>query len=342
MSLKTIWISLRAIDYTVQAFNGLQRNINKIIKDEKDLAKQHEALRANALKATEATMMMFTLSAQMAGSILNMAMASRQGAGDMARLNQQIFLAKNSLNNAAYEFLKATKILDFLNWAMKGIADNKGVATLVIGLIALGAVLTAGLGIYTAYLAVSSLVTIKNAVVATSNNAVTTSTNTLNIATKNLAFSMAAVLGYFTMFLMLATAFKGTARIIVSAIMLIVAAYLLWTKAQAAATGGISLIGAGIGLAGATAMAGGLTGAFASGTQSVQKTGPIFAHKGEVVYNPATNRPLQVGNDMGRGSGSTTNMNTQITIENIHTKADYDDVAYQINKANRMGARSVR
>jgi hypothetical protein len=347
MSIRMIWITIRAVDYASQVFGQLQKNIGGLIQSEGKLAKQNEALRNTALKAGEASLMMFTLSSQLAGSLLNMAMASREGAGEMARLKQQIFLTNNALNNAAFEFLKVTGVLTFLSNVLNAIQKNRALQFLVIGLLVAGTVITAILGIILAYNVVTSLAAIKTLALAQTQTVLIPAVIKTGFAFKSLAASIGAAVGFFGIFFMIASSLSGPAKTIIGLIGAIITAIIALIVAQAAATGGLSTLftahGAALGIAAGAGLGlatGGL-GSFDSGTQSVQKTGPIFAHKGEVVYNPSTNRPLQIGNDMGRG-GSTTNMNTQITIENIHTKADYDDVAYQINKANRSGARSVR
>lgn len=348
MSMRTIWITLRAVDYASQVFNQLQKGIGSLIVSENKLSKQNEVLRQTALKAGEASLMMFTLSSQLSGQILNMAMSSREGAGDMARLKQQIFLTTNALNNAAYEFLKVTGILGILSSALNAIQNNKALQYLVIALLVVGAVVTAGIGIYLAYIAITSLAAIKTLALAQTQTVLIPAVTKTGFAFKSLAVSIGAAVGFFSIFFMIASSLSGPAKTIIGIIGGIISALIALIVVQAAATGGLSALfsahGAALGAAAGAGLGlgiGGL-GGFAGGTQAVQRTGPVFAHKGEVIYNPATNRPSQVGNDLTRGSGSTTNMNTQITIENVHTKADYDDVAYQINKANRMGARSVR
>lgn len=350
MSIRAVWITIRAIDYASQVFSSIQKSVETLKQKETALSKENDRLRQTALKAAEASIMMATLSSQLAGSIFNMAMKSRQGAGDMARLNQQMFLTSNALNNAAYEFLKVTGILDFLNNALRAIERNPALSKLIIGLMAVGAVLTAGVAIYFAYVAITSLAAIKTFALAKSQQTLLVPINKVTAAWKTQAMAVGLAFGAFAVFFTIASQFHGVARIVVSAIMIIVGALILLATWQAMTTGGLSTLAGTAGVisvgaiaAGSLGIAGEATGTFASGTQSVQKTGPVFAHKGEVIYNPATNRPLQIGNDINKNAGgNVTNMNTQITIENVHTKADFDDVAYQINKANRMGARSVR
>jgi hypothetical protein len=165
------------------------------------------------------------------------------------------------------------------------------------------------------------------------------------ISFNTLALSIAACVASFMIFFMITQMFTGTARIIVSAIMLIVGALILlaWMEniVSFGFAGGLQVLGAGVGAAVAGGV--GLATSFQGGTRSVPRTGPVFAHEGEIIYNPSTNRPLQVGNDLGaQGGGGASVSSTQIIIEQVNTKADIDDLGPALNQAYRKASRSRR
>jgi len=165
----------------------------------------------------------------------------------------------------------------------------------------------------------------------------------LGVSFNVLLISIGACVASFMVFYMIATSLTGWARTIVSAIMLIVGALVVLAVAEGLVTGGLSTIIGGIG-AGAAAAGGAslATQSYQGGTRSVPRTGPVFAHEGEIIYNPSTNRPLQVGNDLGAQGSGVTQSTTQIVIENVHTKADIDDLGPELNQAYRKAARSRR
>ena len=96
-------------------------------------------------------------------------------------------------------------------------------------------------------------------------------------------------------------------------------------------------VGAGL-AAGVMAIGGG----FQMGTRSIGKTGFALVHKHEVVYNPTTNRPTQIGNDLGRGGGETNFYDMPVTIETVNTKADIEDLDKKMSEAWRRRMRRRR
>lgn len=75
---------------------------------------------------------------------------------------------------------------------------------------------------------------------------------------------------------------------------------------------------------------------FQHGTRMVGQTGPAMLHQGEIVYNPATGRPSQVGNDLtgGMGGGLTT-IDASIHADTINTKADTEELNDLLRKQGR-------
>jgi hypothetical protein len=77
------------------------------------------------------------------------------------------------------------------------------------------------------------------------------------------------------------------------------------------------------------------------GTRMVGETGPAFLHKGEVVYNPSTGRPTQIGNDLA-GSGSTTHIDASMHVDTLNTKMDTEELDRLTKKQARVIALNNR
>ena len=97
-------------------------------------------------------------------------------------------------------------------------------------------------------------------------------------------------------------------------------------------------------VAGATAIGGAIAASSIShqmGTRQVAQTGPAFLHKGEVVYNPSSGRPTQVGNDLAGGGGSTS-IDASMHVENLNTKMDTEQLNEYVRKQQRTIALNNR
>ena len=113
------------------------------------------------------------------------------------------------------------------------------------------------------------------------------------------------------------------------------------------AAGGISILSFGtaaaIGAAALVAAAGVAYGLepHQMGTRMVSETGPSFLHKGEVVYNPASGRPTQIGNDLAGGRGMTS-IDASMHVETINTKMDTEELNTLVKKQQRTIALNNR
>lgn len=122
----------------------------------------------------------------------------------------------------------------------------------------------------------------------------------------------------------------------------VVLAAILWYAAGAVSImsfGGAAILGAAASAA-AAGVAYGLE-PHAMGTRMVSETGPAYLHKGEVVYNPASGRPTQVGNDLTGGGGMVHNDNS-MTIGTVNTKMDTEELATLVKKQQRTIAQNNR
>ena len=341
--LRTIWITIRAMNYATRVFDDIQRDIGKLMGIEIELAGVNRELVKSAMQFGVAGIMMATLSNRITMMMVDMAGASQEGAMEIAKLKQSMDETTRSLGATMFEVLKTTGILDTLNGALKTIRDNKALQILIAGGMVLIVVLTSLAAVtFIAWGALDGLLIIAG-LGKFVFNVLSVALQTAQWSMTSLAISTGLAFGAFLLIYNILMGLDGPVRIAVAAIMILVGALVALWAIESAASLGIALVAGGVAAAGAVALASTFTqGNFQSGTRGVPKTGPIFAHKGEVVYNPATNRPLQVGNDLMKdteGKGETNNFNIPITIENLHTKSDMDNVGVEMSKAFRKGMR---
>lgn len=262
-NLRTVWITLRATNYTAQAFSAVARQCDWLDDKEKKLMSQNLRLGTAALSAG---MMFNTMGDQMGG--------------------------------AGGEMMKQASIMMYIIG--------------VLGYLKAGYIMLTGI-----------------------NWAHMTSVLGLDMSYKMLALSAAAAFGAFLLVYNVLMAMNNPAfSAIVTVILAIAAALWALFVAESAATMGVALAigGAAAGAALATAKQ---MGTFQMGTRMVSATGPVIAHKGEILYNPSTGRPTQVQNDLQGGGASTSVYEMPIMIENVHTKADIDDLDSEMRKAWR-------
>lgn len=342
-SLRTIWITIRAMNYATRVFDDLQRDLKGMINTEELLNKQNRELLKSTMQYSVAGIMFVTLAQRMASSIFDMAAASTEGATAMAEFtaNQQAMQA--SLANTAYELLQSTGILDFLNTVMNTIKENKALQMVVMVVIMLVSALIALAGISMFVLAINNVMHLSFLKTATSMITAKMSTDSLKVSMAGLGGAIGLAVGAFGIFYSLLNMLDGPAKTAVSAIMLVVGVLVALMAAEAGASLGITLIASAAAIAGGLALGQQLLGgSYAFGTRSIPRTGLVYAHEGEVIYNPTTNRPLQVGRDLAaasQGGGSTSITTVPITIQNLNTKSDIDDLGDEMSQALRKGMR---
>jgi len=78
------------------------------------------------------------------------------------------------------------------------------------------------------------------------------------------------------------------------------------------------------------------------GTRYVGRTGPALLHAGEVVYNPSTGRPTQVGNDLQGGMGGGTQIDASMHIDTVNTKMGIEEMNELFKKQGRRIANDQR
>lgn len=119
----------------------------------------------------------------------------------------------------------------------------------------------------------------------------------------------------------------------------------LWSSATAMSTltWGAAAIAGGAAIAGAAAVGLHAAGMFQMGTRMVGQTGSAFVHHGEVIYNPSTGRPTQVGNDLSGGlGGGVTTIDASLHVETLNTKASEEQLNELLRKQGRKIAEGQR
>jgi hypothetical protein len=130
---------------------------------------------------------------------------------------------------------------------------------------------------------------------------------------------------------------------IAAAVAILLIPLLLASKAMNVLT-----LGAAGGIATITNATAGISGMGASmlsaqhGTRYVGRTGPALLHEGEIVYNPSTGRPTQVGNDLQGGMGGGTQIDASMHVDTINTKADVEELNELLKKQGRRIANDQR
>jgi hypothetical protein len=300
LGLRTIWIALRAVNYTDFAFQKTIINLNNLMKAEEAATK---ATIQHAKYAAMAGMMWMSL-----GVMLG------QAGMEMARTTTTL---KPFVN-----------VVDSL---FKTMEKSEALRTFVSILL----------------LAVSALTIFGGAammVKAIQDIAWLPSVHRMIVAHQALAGALGACAAGFMIFFVL----KDVLGPIPAALFAVAAAMAIlvvqmWMAAGAMSvlTWGLAAVAGGAALAGAIAVAAG-AGKYQMGTRSAGATGLAFVHKHEVIYNPTTNRPTQVGNDLNRGAGETNFYEMPVTIETVNTKADIEDLDKKMSEAWRRRMRRRR
>lgn len=271
-NLRTVWITLRATNYTAQVFNAVVRQCDSLSFAEKKLITQQLRL-GNA--AMSAGIMFNTMGDQMGGA----GGQALQMAGNMMYLLSALGYSKAIILMASHFFF------------------DHGI---VIRTVALS---------YT-----------------------------------ELAIAISSAIAGFIIIMMITNTFGRAAGMVAGLAMAVIGLALAFTFLKAVISGGTSLAIDTASMIGVGLIAGGIAGALYAytshqmGTRMIAATGPVIAHKGEIIYNPSTGRPTQTQNDLANGGTSTIIYEMPITIGTVNTKADIDDVDEKIGKAIKRAA----
>jgi len=355
LGMRTIWIALRAVNYTQRAFDQVLRNLKNLSMKEEELVERTRAVLKVSVAFIATGMMFTTMGLMMAQSLFNMAMQSQKGAYEMGVLQEEINRAKLVMADAVYDFLKASHVLDLLHFVLDSMTRNKYIGMIVAGFMAFVAVCLTAAGII--LMLVGSIKAL-NAILPISNwHIVLFEINlkrfnlTLTITSFQLlrvALAINIAFGAFVLLMMITDRFGKAAGMVVSLAIAILGLAMAISTLKAVLSMGATLaqditafaVPLGLLSAGIAGMA--YAASKQMGTRALPYTGLFYGHKGEVVYNPHTERPTMIAGDLERERPTYVNYDIPVTIENVHTKADFDDLDEQLRKGLRKAGRRRR
>lgn len=356
LGMKTIWISLRAMNYTDRAFRAAIGNLDELDDAEKNHLKNLLRMKDAARMNVAAGMLYAAMAGMMAQSLFAFMSTTEAGAEYMSEFTATLDEAKIALADTFFETMRPA--LDVIRMFLELLRDN---APLRYAIVLIATLATAALGLYGAY---KVLLGIKEGIAAARALNIWLSEHQLILAKKQLASNTALTASSISLGTALAyvgvsaafglAVFFGLkdvlgplpAMLLAVAVALIPLVIMLWKASVATSilTAGIATIAGLAALGGALGMmnmAG--VGNFQMGTRSAPYTGPMMVHRGEVIYNPETERPTGIAAELRRGAGpSVTHQKIEIGIEHLHTEAPFDEVDEKMGKTLRRKMRNSR
>lgn len=345
--LRTIWITLRAINYTERVFGDVIKSISGLIGKELELTKVGEEQIRSITRLIQAGTLFVTLAQMSAQNMLNWTMATKVGADEMENLTAAMEDTKIAIADTFYEVLKGIGILDALRGTLQAIQENKALQLLVFGFLTLAVAVTGIIGSYFLFLALSksiafwSLVLIgRELTLSQMFTLLAAKVGLADISMKKLAISTALALGVFGAVFAILKDMHPAISAAIAIILALAAAFIKLYIAESFATLGVAAIA---GAAGATIATGyAMAHGFQQGTRSAPYTGLAMVHRGEVIYNPATGSPTQVGNELGQERSGVTYQQVKVKIDNVNTRADIEDLDEKLSRGLRRGMRANR
>jgi len=352
IGLRTIWITLRAVNYTDRAFRAAIDNTKKLQGEEKKhmdaLLRQRKEIMANI----SAGLLYTAMGAIMIAGFYQLAQSTQLGASYMQQLNQSLTELKTQMADAFFVVLKPA--LDILQMFI-GFMKQYPVISRVIAVLAVYAsTLLLLVGLYKIFSGAIALVNNSQAInlLMTKILGAEQVKNGFIVRGATISYQQlgVAIFGALGIFLVAMTALRGMNPIFTAAIAIVLALatafWFLWAGISAATLGvGLAIGGAAAGAAVATAMNVQdqmNANSYAGGTRALPKTGMFLGHKGEVVYNPSTGRPTQIANEVEGTHPSSTTQQIQVNIDTINTKADVDDLDKELSRNLRKVANRSR
>lgn len=336
---RTIWISLRAVNYTTQAFQDTVHGLSK-------LQQAQLRLKMDAARNMMAVGAMYVAMGGMAIMVISRIMnQSELGRKVLGEFGDSVGKSMGKLGDSLSKVM--TPLLNIVAKILELATANPIISDLLAGLIVLGAVILIASGavkLFSGAVAILNLqLMVKKLMVHGAQQSLLPyigATTGAAHATMGLATAIAAVTGGFAIaYVILSTINSPIASAIAVIAGLTIALWALFI-AESAASVGIALVAGGIAAAGAVTLAS-QYGAFGKpeyqmGTRMLTKTGPIIGHRGEIVYNPENQLPTQVNRGM---EGKSTSLRQNVTIDlsgsTIQTKADKDELLPMIKRGLR-------
>ena len=345
MGMRTIWISLRAMNYTDRAFRSAIKNLRNLSDEEKRNVREALKMMRVGRMQIQAGMLYSAMLAMMGGQLFKLMSQTKVGAGYMREFTKSIEDIKIAFADTFFETLRP--ILDIVKGFLDLMKQNAPLRTAVVILALLAGTLV---GLYSSYMLISGIrkhmiaqMTLENYLRAKgliikfkdamANITLTASNHAL--ATSLMAVGVGAAFGlgvFFALKDVVGPLSAGFAALAIALIPLVIQLGLA-AGFMSALTLGVAAIAGVAGVASIVAAVSSATGGFAGGTRALPNTGLFFGHKGEVVYNPATDRPTGMG---GNGE-QVTHISNQFDFSGttINTKADEEELVPLIRKTVR-------
>lgn len=331
--MRTIWINLRAMNYTDQAFRQSILNVNKL----KDAEKKEYDIAIKRLNTarlgTQAGMLNVAMGAMFTKQLFNIMNATRVGSQYMAMFNYELNEMKVMFADSLFESLKP--FMDTLRDLFGLIRANPAIAKMASTLALLTGVVITGAGAIRVlnwtieqYIAKETLKKLVQDNSTLSTIQATLANHGLNLSLKAVIGTLAVGIAGFTIAYTIFKDLPPVIGVVTGAILALATAVILLSAALTPARAALAV---GLGAASVGALLGAYTSAtkdlnkgFANGTIRVPSTGLYMLHKGEAVYNPQTNRPTGSPNMNG-----VNNINQKIEINmsgmTIQTKMDKEE-----------------
>ena len=345
MGMRSVWISLRAINYTDRAFRKAIQNIQNLTKEEQLATKYFVGLRQELMANVMAGMMFAAMGNMLISSLTNLMQETEIGASYLNDFNTSMEEFKIVMADSIFVVLNPALI--FLKAFINIMKEHPIIARLV-GLI--GVMSGVVLIVYGAYQLLNSAMAL-NLVNAALQLTIGAEVNLywgthgliiqgVTIAYWELALAMGAAVAGFALMYSIGMQLDSVISIVLGLAMAIIGLVIAIMTLKAILSGGTSLI-TDIGSIAAMGAIGGGIGAliagfetFQMGTRALPYTGLFYGHRGEVVYNPSTDRPTGMGGDREAKT-----INNEITIDlsgsTLHTKADEETLVPLIKKTVR-------
>ena len=355
LGMRTIWVSLRAMNYTDRAFKLATKNVELLDEKEEELVKGYLRQKDVSRMVIQTNMLYAATLVMTTQRIVSMLAATEAGKMHLEGFNTAMEETKNALADTLFTALKP--FINAFVGLLKVVSNSAPLRALII---ACGALLVVVYGLilahktYKAWMegvaatkAILNIITGKSLIVQKADLALVK----LRVgAYAALAIAVAAGAGAFILMYNVGLSLKPLHAILIGLALAILGVAIAIATLKAVVSGGTSLltdvgsilaltaIGGGAGLAIA-----GLTN-YHTGTTGAPYTGLAMIKKGEVVYDPATERPTQIAADIRRngGGGNVTRQDVRINIDTLNTKSDIEDLDEKMGRTLRRSMISNR
>ena len=336
--MRTVWIALRAVNYTDRAVKAAMLNFEELTRKQKQWIREQQEEMMIARMNMQTGMMLVAMSGMLAQNLFNLAAQTQAGAVYMAEWQRTLEEAKTALADTVFTALKP--FLEVLLWVFRAIREDPALRWLITAMMMLSIAI---MGVYGAYLLYTGMLKyyeiiqkVINQLIAwgiIKHNSETAAILTKASAYKTLAKSAGVAIGTFFLMYEIMSRLPPIIGVVTTAVLALAAALYFLHGAKYGPILGVALAGAAVG-----SMVGTLKslGAFQRGTLFVPETGLALVHKGEVIYNPNLGLPTSIEKEIERTETvKRAEYHIPIVIEHVHTKADLDDLDEKLRESLR-------